>query len=233
MKYLLISINLKTWSSAPEKIDFTAVSITIDITSVSSWERWTSYYTLGKYENLKVMVISLYTAIPHRQKPVQNLLPINRPRPVQCTDHHQPMLSWIGCRSFTGRWVVLFYLHWISANLLMGGSDSATVRPIPTKIGTVLPSNGGTCVWEFGDFADPCKKQVDSEVNMLVKTRTPRARTHRARTQPHKYHQSFVSRSPQQVFLTIRALKGGGSCNPVIPISNGVCNPVIPISNGL
>ena len=50
-------------------------------------------------------------------------------------------------------------------------------------------TSGHTCVWQFGHLADPCKKQADTEVNMLVKTQTPRTRPSGARTQPHKYHQ--------------------------------------------
>ena len=47
---------------------------------------------------------------------------------------------------------------------------------------------GSTCIWGFGHVADPevADPEVDTEVNMLVKTQTPWASTNHAQAQPHK-----------------------------------------------
>ncbi len=65
-----------------------------------------------------------------------------------------------------------------------GASARATLKPWQSCTIT-----GRTCVWRFRHLADPCKKQADPEVNMLVKTRTPRTRTNHAPTRPQVYTQ--------------------------------------------
>ncbi len=73
----------------------------------------------------------------------------------------------------------------------MWQSSHPPPQPRTGKLLAMMWPNGHTCVWGFGHLADPCKKQADTEINMLVKTRTPRASTNYAQTWPHKYHQWF------------------------------------------
>ncbi len=72
------------------------------------------------------------------------------------------------------------------------------LREILSKI-TCLTAKQGT----YSDYlADPCKTQVDHEVDLHVKARTPRMRPHHAQTRPHKYHHS------PHLCLTVRSPRG-------------------------
>ena len=73
-----------------------------------------------------------------------------------------------------------------------------TAKNLRSSLGyNMLRSSGTSSISgvAFGHLADPCKtwtrghEQADTEVNLLVNTRTLRTSMNRARTRPHKYHQ--------------------------------------------
>ena len=46
---------------------------------------------------------------------------------------------------------------------------------------------GWTCVYRFSHLTDPCKKQAETEVNLLVNTRTPREASREYQMSRHKF----------------------------------------------